>query len=41
MLWLRWLEVDDAKLVWLRVNGTSWKQITWQFGMSRTAATRR
>lgn len=41
MLWLRWLEVDDAKLVWLRVNGTSWKQITWQFGLSRTAATRR
>ena len=41
MLWLRWLEVDDAKLVWARAERMAWKQITWQFGMSRTAATRR
>ncbi len=41
MLWLRWLEVDDAKLVWARAERVAWKQITWQFGMSRTAATRR
>jgi hypothetical protein len=41
MLWLRWLEVDDAKLVWARADGKPWKQITWQFGLSRTAATRR
>jgi hypothetical protein len=41
MLWLRWLEVDDARLVWLRADGKPWKQITWQFGLSRTAATRR
>jgi len=41
MLWLRWLEVEDAKLVWLRANGKQWKPICWQFGLSRTAATRR
>jgi len=41
MLWLRWLEVDDAKLVWARAERVAWKQITWQFGLSRTAATRR
>ncbi len=41
LLWLRWLEVDDAKLLWLRAERTAWKQITWQFGLSRTAATRR
>ena len=41
MLWLRWLEVEDAKLVWARANGKAWKPICWQFGLSRTAATRR
>jgi hypothetical protein len=41
MLWLRWLEVDDARLVWLRADGKPWKQITWQFGLSRAAAARR
>ena len=41
MLWLRWLEVEDAKLLWLRANGKPWKPICWQFGLSRTAATRR
>lgn len=41
MLWLRWLEVDDAKLVWARAERVAWKQITWQFGLSRTAASRR
>jgi hypothetical protein len=41
MLWLRWLEVEDAKLLWLRANGKPWKPICWEFGLSRTAATRR
>jgi len=41
MLWLRWLEAEDAKLLWLRANGKPWKPICWQFGLSRTAATRR
>jgi len=41
MLWLRWLEVDDARLVWARVSGAEWKAITWRFGISRATATRR
>lgn len=41
MLWLRWLEIEDAKLVWLRANGKPWKPICWEFGMSRAAAARR
>jgi hypothetical protein len=41
MLWLRWLELDDARLVWARADGTAWKPICWQFGLSRTAATKR
>lgn len=41
MLWLRWLEVDDAKLVWVRAEGMAWKPICWQFGISRATAHRR
>ena len=41
MLWLRWLEVDDAKLVWARAERVAWKQITWEFGISRATANRR
>ena len=41
MLWLRWLEKDDAELVWLRANGKPWKGICWRFGISRATADRR
>jgi len=41
MLWLRWLEMDDAKLLWLRANRTPWKPICWQFGLSRQHANKR
>ena len=41
LLWLRWLEPEDARLVWLRVNGKPWKGICWEFGLSRTSATKR
>ncbi|CAM4339971.1 DUF6362 family protein [Palleronia rufa] len=41
MLWLRWLEKDDARLVWLRANGTPWKPICWELGLSRATADRR
>ncbi len=40
MLWLRWLEKDDARVVWLRANGTPWKKIGWEVGLSRPAANR-
>jgi hypothetical protein len=41
LLWLRWLEKDDARLVWLRANRTPWKKICWELGISRTTANRR
>ena len=40
MLWLRWLERDDARIVWLRANREPWKKITWEIGLSRPAANR-
>ena len=40
MLWLRWLERDDARIVWLRSNGKPWKKICWDVGLSRPAANR-
>lgn len=41
LLWLRWLEKDDARLVWLRANGSPWKPICWELGISRPTANRR
>ena len=41
MLWLRWIERDDARLVWLRANRTPWKPICWELGISRATANRR
>ena len=41
LLWLRWLEPDDARLVWARADGMAWKPICRQFGISRATANRR
>ena len=41
MLWLRWLEIDDAKLLWLRAKRVPRKPIYWQFGLSRQHADKR
>ena len=41
MLWLRWLDVDDARIVWARAERTAWKPICWQHGISRATAVRR
>ena len=30
MLWLRWLEPEDGRLVWARADGMAWKPICWQ-----------
>ena len=35
MLWLRWLEPEDARLVWAPRRRQAWKPICWQFGISR------
>lgn len=39
--WLRWLEADDAKLMWMRAEGVRWKPICWRFGITRSTAHRR
>lgn len=39
--WLRWLEPDDAKLVWMRAEGARWKAVCVRFGISRATAHRR
>jgi hypothetical protein len=41
MLWLRWLEKDNARLLWLRANRKPWKKICWDLGISRATANRR
>lgn len=40
LLWLRWLEPEDARLLWLRANRTPWKPICWELGVSRATANR-
>ena len=37
-VWLRWLEVDERKLVWQRAERVRWKLICVQFGVGRTKA---
>ena len=41
LLWLRWLDPGDARLLWLRSNRTPWKPICWELGISRATAHRR
>ena len=37
-VWLRWLKVDERKLVWQRAERVRWKLICAQFGVGRTKA---
>jgi hypothetical protein len=39
--WLRWLDGDDAKLVWARSDRTPWKAICARLGIARATADRR
>ena len=39
--WLRWLEPDDARIVWLRACGVRWKAICWRLGSDRQSLWRR
>jgi hypothetical protein len=41
LLWLRWLDPDDSRLLWLRANRKPWKPICWELGISRATANRR
>lgn len=37
-IWLRWLDVDERKLVWQRAERVRWKLICNEFGVGRTKA---
>ena len=41
LLWLRWLDPADARLLWLRASRQRWKPICWELGISRATANRR
>jgi hypothetical protein len=41
LLWLLWLEPEDAELLWMRVDSRPWKEICRHFGISRATANRR
>src|SRR5262245_24204849 len=41
LTWSKWLEPDDAKLVWARAENLPWKTVCWRFGVSRVTAWRR
>ena len=39
--WNQYLERDDARLMWDRAAGVSWKELCYRHGISRPTATRR
>jgi hypothetical protein len=39
--WNRFLERDDAHLMWARADGARWKELCYRFGISRPTAHRR
>ena len=39
--WLRWLDPEERRLVWLRAEGLPWKRITHRLGIGRTTAWQR
>ena len=41
LLWLRWLDRDDQKIVWGRANRRPWKAIAHEYGIDRTTGWRR
>lgn len=40
-VWLKLIEPDDRKLVWMRAENAPWKAVCWRFGISRATAHRR
>ena len=41
LTWNRFLEPDEAHLMWARAEGVPWKGICYRFGISRPTAHRR
>ena len=38
LLWMRWLEPADTRLLWLRADRKPWKLICWEIGIRRATA---
>jgi len=38
MEWLKWLEADDVRIVWMRASGKRWKAVCRAVGLARAAA---
>jgi hypothetical protein len=36
--WMRWLTVEERKIVWMHGARMSWKSICWEFGLSPAGA---
>lgn len=41
LVWLGWLDPDDARIVWMRAEGARWRQIGIRMGCVRQTAWRR
>ncbi len=41
LTWIRFLAIEDGKLIWARAERAPWKEICWRFGVSRATAHRR
>lgn len=39
--WMKWLEPEDSRLVWMRAERHPWKAICWRFGLSRATVNRK
>ncbi|MDD3182649.1 MAG: DUF6362 family protein [Alphaproteobacteria bacterium] len=39
--WMKWLEVEERKLIWKRAAKKRWKEICWEFGCDRSTAWRK
>lgn len=39
--WMRWITVEERKLIWKRADNKHWKLICWELGCDRTTAWRK
>ncbi len=39
--WMKWLEVEERKILWKRAANVRWKAICWEFGCDRSTAWRK
>jgi len=39
--WMKWLEIEERRLIWKRAAKRRWKEICWEFGCDRSTAWRK